>query len=229
MGKKMQIDKKMPEHQAVYVALRDQILLGQFAPGQPMTIQGLAEILDTGMTPVREAIRRLTSENALKTLGNRRVIVPILTQDQIDDIYFLRLKVEPELARRAIKNLTKKHVKHLYEIDQNVNAAINSGDIGTYLGYNNDFHFSIYSLANAPILMRAVESLWLQIGPSLRVVCGRYGTASLPDKHLDLLKALLDADADAAASAIQEDLEQGILLMTQSFEKNFDQNIGAVQ
>ena len=229
MGKKMQIDKKMPEHQAVYVALRDRILLGQFAPGQPMTIQGLAEILGTGMTPVREAIRRLTSENALKTLGNRRVIVPILTQEQIDDIYFLRLTVEPELARRATKNLTKNHVKHLYEIDQNLNAAIKSGDIGTYLGYNNDFHFSIYSLANAPILMRAVESLWLQIGPSLRVVCGRYGTVSLPDKHLDLLKALLDADADAAASAIQEDLEQGILLMTQSFEKNFDQNIGAVQ
>lgn len=77
----MQVDHKMPEHQAVYEALRDGILLGRFAPGQPMTIQGLAEQFGVGMTPIREAIRRLTSESALETLGNRRVIVPILTQN----------------------------------------------------------------------------------------------------------------------------------------------------
>ena len=77
--------------------------MGRFSPGQPMTIQGLAEMLGAGMTPVREAIRRLTSESALETLGNRRVIVPCLTQQQRDDIYFLRLKIEPELAARAVK------------------------------------------------------------------------------------------------------------------------------
>lgn len=222
----MHVDKKMPEHQAVYETLRDRILLGRFAPGQPMTIQGLAETLGAGMTPVREAIRRLTTENALETLGNRRVIVPVLTQQQIDDIYFLRLIIEPELARRAVKHAKKRQVERLAEIDRAVNAAIDSGDVGAYLDRNKEFHFGIYALAKAPILMRTAQSLWLQVGPSLRVVCGRYGTTNLPDKHPDILQALLDGNAESAASAMREDLDQGIVLMRQPYTKNFDQNLG---
>ena len=220
----MQMDRKMPEHQAVYEALRDGILLGRFAPGQPMTIQGLAEKLGVGMTPIREAIRRLTSESALETLGNRRVIVPILTQKQLDDIYFLRLSVEPELARRAVKNVTKQHIKRLREIDRAINVAIHSGDVSAYLQSNKDFHFGIYELADSPVLMRIAQSLWLQVGPSLRVVCGRYGTASLPDKHPDILRALLNANTEVAASAMREDLEQGVILAAQPSVSKFDQN-----
>ena len=220
----MHIDRKMPEHQAVYEALRDMILLGQFAPGQPMTIQGLTENLGAGMTPVREAIRRLTSESALETLGNRRVIVPILNQKQLDDIYFLRLSVEPELARRAVKHVTKQHVKRLREIDRAINVAIHSGDVSAYLQSNKDFHFGIYELADSPVLMRIAQSLWLQVGPSLRVVCGRYGTASLPDKHPDILRALLNENTEVAASAMREDLEQGVILAAQPSVSKFDQN-----
>lgn len=220
----MHIDRKMPEHQAVYEALRDMILLGQFAPGQPMTIQGLTENLGAGMTPVREAIRRLTSESALETLGNRRVIVPILTQKQLDDIYFLRLNVEPELARRAAKNVTKQCIKRLHEIDRAINVAIHSGDVSAYLQSNKDFHFGIYELADSPVLMRIAQSLWLQVGPSLRVVCGRYGTANLPDKHPDILRALLDENTEVAASAMREDLEQGVILAAQPSGNKFDQN-----
>ncbi|HCC96849.1 MAG TPA: GntR family transcriptional regulator [Rhodobacteraceae bacterium] len=218
------MDRKMPEHQAVYEALRDGILLGRFAPGQPMTIQGLAEKLGVGMTPIREAIRRLTSESALETLGNRRVIVPILTQKQLDDIYFLRLSVEPELARRAVKNVTKQHIKRLREIDRTINVAIHSGDVSAYLQSNKDFHFGIYELADSPVLMRIAQSLWLQVGPSLRVVCGRYGTASLPDKHPDILSALLNENTEVAASAMREDLEQGVILAAQPSVSKFDQN-----
>ena len=189
-----------------------------------MTIQGLAEKLGVGMTPIREAIRRLTSESALETLGNRRVIVPILTQKQLDDIYFLRLSVEPELARRAVKNVTKQHIKRLREIDRTINVAIHSGDVSAYLQSNKDFHFGIYELADSPVLMRIAQSLWLQVGPSLRVVCGRYGTASLPDKHPDILSALLNENTEVAASAMREDLEQGVILAAQPSVSKFDQN-----
>ena len=50
---------KTPIHQHVYERLRKMILFGDLAPGQGVTIQGLTAALDAGMTPVREAIRRL--------------------------------------------------------------------------------------------------------------------------------------------------------------------------
>ena len=52
--------------------------------------------------------------------------------------------------------------------------------------------------------------LWLRFGPSLRVVCGRYGTSNLPDRHDEALAAMRAGDAEAVATAIREDIEQGI-------------------
>ncbi|WP_380058156.1 GntR family transcriptional regulator [Falsihalocynthiibacter sp. SS001] len=206
--------RKIPEHQAVYERLRDMILLGRFAPGQPLTIMGLSEHLGVGMTPVREAIRRLTAENALGTLGNRRVVVPELDAQNLRDIYFLRLKVEPELTSRAIKRINKRHIANLREIDHEIDTAINSGDVETYLERNNRFHFQIYALAKAPVLFRVALALWVQVGPSLRVNCGRYGTANLPDKHSELLNALENSDHEAASLAMRGDLEQSLSLAT---------------
>ena len=51
--------RKIPTHETTYAALRDMILFGHLAPGQPVTIQGLIADLGAGMTPVREAIRQL--------------------------------------------------------------------------------------------------------------------------------------------------------------------------
>ncbi|MEJ2035532.1 MAG: GntR family transcriptional regulator, partial [Maritimibacter sp.] len=56
---------KLPDHERAYRGLREMVLYGELAPGQPVTIQGLVETLGLGMTPVREAIRRLTSQGAL--------------------------------------------------------------------------------------------------------------------------------------------------------------------
>lgn len=206
--------KKIPEHQAVYERIRDMILLGRFLPGQPVTIMGLSESLGVGMTPVREAIRRLSAENALDTLGNRRVVVPELDARDFRDIYLLRQYVEPELARRATKNITNEVIQRLIVIDKEIDEAIEAGDVETYLERNNLFHFKIYGLADAPVLFRSALALWVQIGPSLRVVCGRYGTANLPDKHSELLEALANRDEEQAALAMVGDLGQSLLLAT---------------
>ena len=62
-----------------------------------------------------------------------------------------------------------------------------------------------------PIIAATVDRLWLRFGPSLRVVCGRFGTLNLPDKHADLLTALENGDIAAAAQAMAGDVEQGTL------------------
>lgn len=217
--------KKIPEHQAVYERLREMILLGRFAPGEPLTIMGLTEVLGVGMTPVREAIRRLAAESALLALGNRRVVVPAPSADQIRDIYFIRLSVEPELTRRAVKSVTGQQIRDLREIDDAINDALEAGDLETYLERNNRFHFQIYALAKTPVLYAIAKTLWVQMGPSLRVVCGRYGTANLPDKHSELLTALSARDPEAAAHAMRDDLEQSLYLTTSADGSKFDQKM----
>lgn len=202
---------KTPAHQHVYEQLRTMILFGDLAPGQAVTIQGLTAKLGAGMTPVREAIRRLIAEGALTHQGNRRVSVPFLTADCADELGFMRITLEPELTRRAAARLTATHLTNLREIDAELNDAIAKGDVGAYLTHNYRFHALIYDAAEAPIMAATVDRLWLRFGPSLRVVCGRFGTLNLPDKHADLLAALATSEVEAAAIAMAEDVAQGIL------------------
>nr|WP_316247461.1 GntR family transcriptional regulator [Roseobacter litoralis] len=209
---------KLPAHQHVYEQLRTRILFGDLAPGQAVTIQGLVEDLGAGMTPVREAIRRLISDGALSMMGNRRVIVPELTINCIEQLDFMRQSLEPQLTRLAIENVDSTLLAALRSEDDSLNAAITAGDISGYLTQNYRFHARLYRAANAPILSATVDRLWLRFAPSLRVVCGRYGTFNLPDKHADLLCALEDGNAEAAAFAMAEDVQQGMRQIRASIE-----------
>ncbi|MGC1497598.1 MAG: GntR family transcriptional regulator [Sulfitobacter sp.] len=201
---------KTPIHQHVYEQLRSKILFGDLAPGQAVTIQGITSELNAGMTPVREAIRRLIAEGALTHKGNRRVSVPVLTAKSVEELGFMRKSLETELTRRAAVRMTTTQLDELRLYDDDLNKAIAQGDIGGYLTHNYRFHAYIYSCAEASIITETVDRLWLRFGPSLRVVCGRFGTNNLPDKHKDLLEALSARDVEAAAKAMSEDVEQGI-------------------
>lgn len=203
-------EAKTPEHQAIYRRLRDMILFGEVQPGQPVTIMGLTEHVGAGMTPVREAIRRLTAEGALDSLGNRRICVPTLTPGQLEQIGFARLSIEPELARRAAIKVDPALIAELREIDDRVDSAIAQGDIQGYLEQNYRFHFRLYRRSDADVLVSLARSLWLRVGPSLRVVCGRMGTSNLPDQHSRMLEALSDGDAVAASRAMEQDIRQGL-------------------
>lgn len=209
---------KTPAHQHVYERLRQLILFGDLAPGQAVTIQGLTDLLDAGMTPVREALRRLISEGALTHQGNRRVTVPVLTPLCVEELGFMRETLEPELARRATSLIDSPQFQALASCDTALNAAIDRGDVNGYLTHNYQFHSLIYSAANAPIMTATVDQLWLRFGPSLRVICGRFGTSNLPDKHADLLAAIERRDAEAAARAMAEDVAQGMRQIAAAFE-----------
>jgi len=188
-------------------------MFGELVPGQPVTIQGLTDSLGVGMTPVREAIRRLISDGALVFQGNRRVSVPLLSEGDAEQLIFARISIESELSRRAARNMSCADIDHLEQIDQQLDRMIADGDVGGYLHLNHSFHETLYSQADAPILRDLAERLWLRFGPSLRVICGRYGTQSLPDRHKDIIAALRTGDVDATAKATAQDIEQGMELM----------------
>jgi DNA-binding GntR family transcriptional regulator len=203
-------DRKIPSHEVTYARLRDMILFGHLAPGAPVTIQGLIADLGAGMTPVREAIRRLTAEGALFPQGNRRVAVPELSSEMLDQVAFARLAIEPKLAELALARLTPAKIDRLEAIDAKVNRAIGSGDLPAYLAANHAFHFALYEAAQAPVLLDLARSLWLRAGPSLRAVIDRYGRETAPDLHREALAAMRAGDARALAGAIERDIQQGV-------------------
>lgn len=217
--KDVSVSAQAPAHEQVYQKIRAQILFGEMAPGQAVTIQGLTDSLGVGMTPVREAIRRLISDGALIFQGNRRVSVPVLSYADAEQLIFLRKTIEYELTRRAAAKMSSSVVSSLEQIDKTLDVAISSGDVAGYLVHNYTFHKAVYDQAQAPVMAEVADRLWLRFGPSLRVVCGRFGTQSLPDRHKELLDALRRNDTEAAALAMVQDVEQGMELVAEVLHK----------
>jgi len=213
-----------PAHEVAYHKLRELILFGDIAPGQAITIQGLTATLDAGMTPVREALRKLISEGALVFQGNRRVTVPVLTIDNLNELMFSRQAIEPQMIILATQHATPTDLDEAELIDTQLDAAISSGDVKRYLQKNYEFHSQLYAMADAPILEALVNSMWLRFGPSMRVICGRLGTQNLPDQHKACLSAMRAGDAQGAANAIKQDvvlgMEQVMRNLTESPSKN---------
>ncbi|MEQ6250680.1 GntR family transcriptional regulator [Sulfitobacter sp. HNIBRBA3233] len=199
----------LPYHEITYRAARDLVLFGELAPGEAVTIQGIAGKLDAGITPAREAIRRLTAEGALSASDNRRVMVPHLTMNELQELTYARTGIEPQLARLAAVAMEPEEIDALAQIDSRVTEALAEGDIQSYLRQNHAFHFTLYAHAEAEILMATARALWLRVGPSLRAVCAREGTEVTPDLHQVALAALRDGDAEAVGEAMHQDILQG--------------------
>jgi DNA-binding GntR family transcriptional regulator len=208
-GFNMSSTAPLPDHEITYRKARDLILFGELAPGEAVTIQGIVERLGTGITPAREAIRRLTAEGALLATENRRLMVPELTIEQLQELTYARTGIEPQIARLAAVAIEPQDIDALEQIDEKVNTALRTGDIQAYLRYNHVFHWTLYAHSEAEILMATAASHWLRVGPSLRVMVKGGESTPIPDMHEVAIAALRDGDYEAVGEAIHNDILQG--------------------
>ncbi|MEM7508052.1 MAG: GntR family transcriptional regulator [Pseudomonadota bacterium] len=202
-----------PTHERVYRILRDTILQGAMAPGESLTLRGVAEQMGASMTPAREAVRRLVAERALEMTGSGRVLVPVPDAARLDELFRARLLLEPELAQMAVKNADTHLISRLKALDAAIDDDLSTGDAAAYVRDNSRFHTLLYKAADAPALLALVESVWLQTAPMMRRVYGRLGTQGLADYHEAALGALTRGDAPALSAAIRADVAQGRELM----------------
>ncbi|MEQ1577509.1 MAG: GntR family transcriptional regulator [Hyphomicrobium sp.] len=197
-------------HESVYRQLRDRILCGGFAPGEAVTLRGIADELGVSPMPIRDAVRRLIAERALEMRDNRRVLVPPMTRTKFTQILFARKALEPELAGLALSRLTPKAISKIEAIDDGLGRSVSAGDPQGYMRGNYQFHFTLYERAAAEMLLALVASVWLQFGPFMRMAYGRLGTSDLTDFHEVAISAMKDRNETALRRAITDDIEQGM-------------------
>jgi len=185
-------------------------------PGSTLSTRGLALELGVSQTPVREALSRLAAEGAVDIRSKRRIVVPAMTQSRFDDLLRCRELLEPEAAVAALPYVTTSLRKQLVQHDESMAIALEGGDVNRYMEGNFHFHFTLYRAQPRRTLTALIETLWLQFGPFMRVVYGRYGTANLVDQHERALTAMADGNAEELGRAIRADIRDGMSLIGES-------------
>ena len=207
------IDSRVPAHERVYRSLRARIMQGQAPPGQAMTLRGLAEEFGVSMTPVREATRRLAAEGALKLSPSGRIAVTRLTSDRIEELAALRALLEPELAARALPRAHGALIDRMSEVNRQIGSARRERDALTYVQLNLEFHRILYLRAQAPAMLALVETVWLQLGPTMRELYGRHPRSQAFEMHQKVLGALRSGDEPGLRLAVRTDVTNGLRLL----------------
>jgi DNA-binding GntR family transcriptional regulator len=197
-------------HDRLYRMLRQQILHGELLPGQALTLRGLGKIYGLSMTPVREALRRLVAEGALTLSSSGRVSTPELTNERIEELAALRALIEPELASRSLPRAHLALIERLQAINSaNAEAVVKQDAVG-YIRTNLEFHRTLYLRAQAPAMLAICETVWLQLGPTMRALYTRLRRSEPPQHHRMIIAALRAGDEPALRLAVRTDLTQGM-------------------
>ena len=87
------------------------------------------------------------------------------------------------------------------------------GDAVAYIRTNLEFHRTLYLRAQAPAMLAMAETVWLQMGPTMRSLYGRLKRTEVPKDHRLILAALRAGDEPGLRLAVRSDVTQGLRML----------------
>ena len=203
-------EPKQAAHDYVYKSLRTKIMHGEILPATSMTLRGIGKDYSVSMTPVREAVRRLIAEGALMLSPSGRVATAELNHDRIEELAAMRSLIEVELASRALPRAHLALIDRLKTINASVSQAIVAHDPVSYIRTNLEFHRMLYLRAQAPAMLAIAETVWLQLGPTMRSLYDKLNRKEPPYNHTAILAALTAGDEPGLRLAVRSDVTHGL-------------------
>jgi DNA-binding GntR family transcriptional regulator len=197
-------------HAQAYGALRLALASGQFAPGQKLTLRGVATELGVSPMPVREALRRLVAEGALKARDRRSVRVPLLSGADLRELCAIRVELEGLAAAQAALATTPSLVNELRALAIGIQAARARGDVAADARAIHDFHFALYRGARMPALEALIASLWLRTGPHVPLLFPDYVRRRDGSARRRLIDAVARGDPATARTEIAADISEAL-------------------
>jgi DNA-binding GntR family transcriptional regulator len=147
--------------EAAYYELRERVMDGRLPPGTDLDQESLAREIGLSTTPVREALRRLEAEGLVIQRAHFAIHVPELSRDEIQNIYAVRMMLEPEAARLACVEAPDETLKQVRLIlDKSLTAEPESLSPMGRLQINRNFHRGIYAASGNETLTAILDSLW---------------------------------------------------------------------
>lgn len=186
----------------VYGVLREAILTGAFAPGEWLRQEALAEAIGVSRIPVRTALLQLEAEGLVNFHPHRGARVRTLSTAQIDEIYRLRMLLEPYALRLSMARMTPERVERLRTLAATLDAGEEGDDL---IETRMLFYREAYDAVHNPLLVEIIEELRGHVG---RYLLSFRVTHDHPGGHADLVGHIAAGDLTAAESWLRMHLDE---------------------
>lgn len=225
----MSIPVKTPESlpprslaEQAYRGIRDQLVMLDIAPGQPINEEALARTFEVGRTPIREALKRLGTEHLVVAYPRRGTFATEVNIADLGHISEVRHALEPMAAASAAGRATPQDRERLEELLHELESDANmSSDALMRLDLH--VHRTIYGCTHNPFLEDTLirydnlaTRIWCVFLPRL------VGMAGHVNEHRPLLRAVLDGDPTTATQLAQahvDGFEQAIRSLTRGVSR----------
>lgn len=203
--------------QKVYDQLRDKIISAEILPGESISLRDLAKGFGVSLMPVREALWQLESEKIIVIESNKRIRVNSLTAKEMEEALRLRIILESLAAERSCDLMPEVEIPKLKRLVESMEASTDRPKI--FMRKNTQFHFTIYSHADSPLLFETIERLCARVGPYVySYVIGKQ-ELSLPMKcHWEMFEGFVERNKKKIVESLQKDLETTARIIISSLE-----------
>lgn len=215
--------------QAIAAALTGDILSGRLEPGSWIRPLELAKRFGTSPTPVREALRSLAADGVVVTLPRRGYQVSPASRADLEDVYRIRLVLDPMAMELAVPRLTQ---EDLAQAARALDALIDTYGRSTPEAHrvaHRAFHFALYQACGSPWLLRILRQLWDNSERYQRLSLHAQGGATdRALEHRAIFKAAKDGGADEAVLLTRAHLSHTIEAVTRVFgeDSGADTHVG---
>lgn len=188
----------------VYDRLRDDIVAGSLAPGQKLTLDSLKDRYAVGVTPLREALYRLSSSLLVQAEDQRGFRVAPVTVSHLEDIVFSRQHIETLVLRDAFHHGDaewKTAISVAFEqLRQTPMYEVKGGPISrAWEAAHRRFHQAVLSAAHSRALLHFQTMLWDHAARYRNIVApALLDEAELNGEHEELMRAIAADDEEMA-------------------------------
>ncbi|MCW2929506.1 MAG: hypothetical protein JWM19_468 [Actinomycetia bacterium] len=187
--------------QMVYTVLREAIVSGAFVPGEWLRQEAIAEAVGVSRIPVRTALLQLEAEGLVTFNPHRGARVRTLSPSQIEEIYRLRLLLEPHALALSMPRLRPERLKRMRDLATQLDNAPEGIDV---IDARVQFYREVYDAANNPLLVEMIEELRGRVGRYLLSFrAGRH-----QNTHGELVDNIEAGDLMAAQSWLRAHIDE---------------------
>jgi DNA-binding GntR family transcriptional regulator len=202
--------------------LRDSILQGYFTPGSRLREEQLADALGVSRGPIRSALLQLEREGLVVLRRNRGAVVASLSRTDLEEVYSLRLAMEPVACRWAARNASEDDLAAMQAVIDRypkvLNTRVSDADAADA---DLRFHDRVYDAAHHKRLLR----VWQDIRPQVYVfllsrtyVRTREFRDIMVRAHGDILSVIGSGDEERAVELAAEHVRTSYLRVISAFE-----------
>lgn len=191
-----------------YERIRHDVITCVIAPGTEVSEAQLCALYKLGKAPVRMALNRLAHEGLLRAIPRRGYRVSPVTMQDIQDVFELRLMLEPSASRMAAGKVDAQRLRTLDEICRDGYTPGDAKSTARFLEANKAFHVAIAQSTGNARLAQSIGQLLDEMTRLLHLGLGlRNRSQEMQHEHRALIKALARGDGATAERICRDQIE----------------------